>query len=191
MMVPRGWIIIGISVSFMFYSFFYSLASSRYLSLFWFLFFFFLSFFQFYSVVSLDSKVQFLFFLLIITRTGRLDEIRWSVFISECQRSLCVSYSRTDSRLCIYHLIVWSNFNFLLNSQWIILTIHSFLVLYHFCASLQDSLIKRLIVSSLSPHNLHQLPCCVFTILVLKWLVLMALFWADFWFIFFLEVSLS
>ena len=38
-------------------------------------------------------------------------------------------------------------------------------------------LIMWLIVSSLSPHNLH-LFCCVLSILVLIWLVFMALFWA-------------
>ena len=33
--------------------------------------------------------------------------------------NLCTSFSRTSSDLCIYHLVVWSNFNFLHNSQWI------------------------------------------------------------------------
>ena len=74
------------------------------------------TFFQFYSVISRESKVHnssgslfFLFFLLIITRSGRLAEIRSSVCISKYQMSLCVSFSKTDFGLCIYHLFVWSN----------------------------------------------------------------------------------
>ena len=51
-------------------------------------------------------------------------------------------------------------------------------VLYSFCANLLHSLIMWLIVSSLSPHNLHLLFCCVLSILALIWLVLMALFCA-------------
>ena len=63
------------------------------------------------------------FFLLIIIRSGRLAEIRWSIYISKYQGSLRVSFSRTDARLCIYHLFVWSNFSFFNNYQWIILRI--------------------------------------------------------------------
>ena len=51
-------------------------------------------------------------------------------------------------------------------------------VLYSFCASLLHSLIMWLVVSFLSPHNLHLLFCCVLSLLALIWLVLMALFWA-------------
>ena len=55
------------------------------------------TFFQFYSVVSRDSKVDnfalsFFFFLLIIISFDRLAEIRWSVFMSKSQRSLCVIF---------------------------------------------------------------------------------------------------
>ena len=46
----------------------------------------------------------FLFFFFINIRSGSLAEIRWSVCISKSQRSLCVSFSRTDSGLCIYYL---------------------------------------------------------------------------------------
>ena len=92
--------------------------------------------------------------------------------------SLCVSFSRTDVGLCIYHLVVRSNFNFLHNSQWITLPTQSCLVLYPFCANLLRSLITWLIVSSLSPHNLHLLFCFVLCILALICLVLMALFCA-------------
>ena len=53
-------------------------------------FIFLFTFFQFYSKVSRDSKVYnsakslfFLFLLLIITKSGRLAEIRWSICISK------------------------------------------------------------------------------------------------------------
>ena len=90
-------------------------------------------------------------------------------------RSLCESFSRTGAGLCIYHLFVWSNWNFLHISEWTTLPTQSCLALYSFCANLLDSLIMGLIVSSLSPHSLHLLFCCVLSILALIWLVLMAL----------------
>ena len=74
------------------------------------------------------------------------------------------------------HLILWSNFSFLHNSQFIILPTQSCLVFYSFCANLLHSLIMRLIVSSLSPLNLHLLFCCILSILALISLVLMAYF---------------
>ena len=137
-------------------------------------------------MVSQDSKVHnstnslffffFLLLLLIIIRSGRLAENRRSVCISKSQRSLCLSFSRTDSGLCIYHLWIWSNFNFLHNSQWITLPTQSYLVLYYFCASVLQSLITGLVVSSLSPLNLPLLFCCILSILALIWLAFMALF---------------
>ena len=108
-------------------------------------------------------------------RSGLLDGIRWSVCMLKSHRSLCESFSRTDAGLCIYHLFVWSNWNFLHISQWITLPTQSYLALYSFCANLLHSLIMWLIVSSLSPHSLHLLFCCVLSILALIWLVLMAL----------------
>ena len=90
-------------------------------------------------------------------------------------RSLCVSLSRTDAGLCIYHLFVWSNLNFMHISQWITLPTQSCLVLYYFCANLLHSLIMWLMVSSLSPHRQHLLFCCVLSILALIWLVLTVL----------------
>ena len=77
-------------------------------------------FFQFYSACSL-LLFLFCFFLLIIKRSSRLADIKWSVCISKPLRGFCVSFSRTDSTLCIYHLFIWSNYNFLHNSQWITL----------------------------------------------------------------------
>ena len=170
--VPKAPITIGIIVTFIFQSFFNSLARSRYLS------FFSHSFnFTLWSARTAKSTIlRVLFLLLIIIRSGCLAEIWWSVCISKSQRSLWVSFSKTDSGLCIYHFFVWSNFNFLQNSQWITLSTQSCLVLYSFCANLLHSLIMCLIVSSRSPHNLHQLFCCVVSILALIWLVLMTFF---------------
>ena len=61
-------------------------------------------------------------------------------------------------------------------SQSITLPIQSCLALYYFCDNVLLSLIMWLMVSSLSPHSLHLLFCCVLSILTLIWLVHMALF---------------
>ena len=101
--VPRAPITIGIT-TFMFYCFFQFLRKGQVLI-------FLFAFFHFYSVFSRYSKVHnsasSLFLLLIITRSGHLAEIRGSIYIAKSQRSLCVSLSRTDAGLCIYHLFVW------------------------------------------------------------------------------------
>ena len=164
--VPKAPVTISIIVTFMFHSFFNSVARSRYLS------FYSLCFnFTLWSTGRAKSIIlQVLYFLCIIIRSGRLAEIRWSICVSKYPRSLCVSFSRTDSGLYIYHLFVWSNFNFLHNSQWITLSTQSCLVLYSFSANFLHSLIMWLIFSSLSPHNLHLLFCCVLSILALIWL---------------------
>ena len=91
---------------------------------------------------------------------------------------LYVLLSRRDSGLCIYHLFALSNFPFLHSSHRITLPTQSCLVLYSFCAYFLHWLIMWLIVSSLSPPNVHLLSCCVLSILALIWLVLMALFCA-------------
>ena len=52
--------------------------------------------------------------------------------MSKSFRSLFVSFSRTGAGLCIYHLFVWSNLNFLHISQCITLPTQSYLVLYSF-----------------------------------------------------------
>ena len=172
--IPRAPITIGIIVTFMFHSFFNSLARSRFLS-------YFSHPFNFYCVVSRNSKIHNpanCLFLLIIIRSGCLAEIRWTFWMSKSQGSLCVSFSWTDSWLYIYHLFVWSNFNFFHNSQWITLPTQSCLVLYTFCTNFLHSLIMWLIVSSLSPHNLHLLFCWILFIVAFIWSVLMALFCA-------------
>ena len=64
---------------------------------------------------------------------------RWSICITEFQRISCVLFSRTDSGFCIDHLIVWSKFNLLPNSQLIAFPNQSCLVSYSFCANLLHS----------------------------------------------------
>ena len=120
---------------------------------------------------------KFTFFLLIIIRSGLLAEIRWSVSMLKSHRSLCVSFSRTDFGLCIFHLFVWSNFSFLHIPRWVTLLNQSCLVLYSNCANFLHSLIMWLMVSSLSPHSLHLRFCCILSILALIWLVFTALFY--------------
>ena len=147
--VPNAPITIGTLVTFMFHSFFNSLARSRYL------FFFSLSFrFILWSAgTAMSTILQILFFLLIIMRSGLLSGIRWSVCMLKSHRSLCESFSRTGAGLSIYHLFVWSNWNFLYISQWITLPTQSCLDLYSFCANLLHSLIMWVIVSSLIPSK--------------------------------------
>ena len=159
---------IGIIVNFKFHVFSNSLARSRYLS--------FLSHsfsFILWSAGTAKSKIlQVLFFCW----TGLLAEIRGSVSCPfKSHRSLPVSFSRTDAGLCIYHLFVYLNFNFLHNSKWIPIPTQWCLVLTFFSANLLHLLIMRLMVSFLSPHSLHFLFCSVLFILTSVWLVLMAL----------------
>ena len=157
--VPKAPITIGMIVTFMFHSFFNSLVRSMYLSFFSHSFSFIL--WSAGTAKSTILQIFFFFFLLIIIRSGLRAEIWWSVCISKSHRSLYVSFSRRGAGLSI-HLLVWSNLNFLHNSQWITLLTPSCLALYSFCANLLHSLIMWLMVSSLSPHNLHLLFCCVY-----------------------------
>ena len=121
----------------MIYSFFNSLQGRG-----TFLFFHFLSVLFCVQPGQQSSQLRkFSFLLLIIIRSGLLAEIRRSVLISKSYMSLCLSFSRTAAGLCIYHLFVRSNFNFLHNSQWITFPTQSCLVLYSFCANLLHSLI--------------------------------------------------
>ena len=151
--VPKAPITIGIIVTFMFHSFFLFPSKVEVLILLF-------TFLQFYSVVSWASKAYNFtssLFLVIIIMSGVLAEIRWSACISISHRSLCASFPRTAAGLCIYHLFLWSNFNFLHITQLITLPTQSCLVLHSFCSNLLHSLIMWLIVSSLSPHKLRLL----------------------------------
>ena len=111
--------------------FFNSLARSMYLSLFS------LSFdFTLWSGRTAKFTIlQVLFFLLIVIRSDRLVEIRGSVCISKSQRSLCVSISTTKH----IPFFIWSNFDFLHNSQEIALPIQTCLILYSLYAKLLHS----------------------------------------------------
>ena len=115
--VPNAPITIGIIVICMFHSFFNSLARSRYLSFFSHSF----SFVLWSAGTAKSTILQVLFFffsfLLIIIKSGLLAGITLSVCMLKSYRSLCVAFSRTDAGLCIYHLLVWSNLNFLHISQ--------------------------------------------------------------------------
>ena len=122
--------------------FFFFLAKSKYLSLFSFS----LIFALWYVKTAKFTIRQVLFFcfcflffyfftfyLLTITRSGLLVRVRWSVYIfTKFVRILCVSFFKTDSCLCIYHLVVWSNFTFLHNSLWITVPNQSCLVFFFF-----------------------------------------------------------
>ena len=143
----------------MFHIFFYFLNNVQVLIL---LFAFNLSLWSFGTAKA--TMLQALFIIIIIS-SGRLAMIRWPDYISKSQRSLCVSFSRTDPELCIYQLFVLSNFNFLHNSQWISMPTQSCLVLNYFCANLLHSLIMWLINLSLSPDTLHLLFWCALSIL--------------------------
>ena len=103
---------------------FNSLARSSYPSLY---------IFQFYSVGSRNSKVDnfanfFLFFcwllygLVFWPRLGDLSVHQSPIGVYE-------SYSRTGTGLCIHHLFVWSNLNFLHISQLIPIPTQSCLIL--------------------------------------------------------------
>ena len=84
--VQKALITIGIIVTFIFHDFFNSLSKVEVLILLF-------SFFQFYSVVSRDSKVDYFAnsifsFLSIIISSGLLAQIRWSVCTSKSHWSL-------------------------------------------------------------------------------------------------------
>ena len=104
---PRSPITTGTIVTFMF-QFFFQFPKVEVLILLF-------IFFPCYSVVIRDRNVdnyartRFLGFFFIIISSGLLTEIRWSICMLKSHRSLCVSFSRTDVGLCIYHLFAWSN----------------------------------------------------------------------------------
>ena len=94
--VPNAPIIIGIIVTCMFYSFFKSLARSRYLSFFSHSF----SFLLWSAGTAKSTILQVLFFWFIIIKSGLLAGIRWSVCMLKSHRSFCVEFSRTCAGLC-------------------------------------------------------------------------------------------
>ena len=95
--VPKAPITIGTIVTFMFHSFFNSLARSRYLS------FFSLSFrFILWSAGTAKLTIlQILFFFVDYYKVW----IKWSVCMLKSYRSLCVSFSRTGAGLLLLSLL--------------------------------------------------------------------------------------
>ena len=122
--VPNAPITIGIIVTYMFHIFFNSLARSRYLS--------------FFSLSAKSTILQVFFFCWLL-----LGLVFWSRLGDPCvcqsPIGIYVLFSRTGAGLCIYHLLVWSNLNFLNISQCITFPTQSCLVLYSFCANLLHS----------------------------------------------------
>ena len=127
--IPTTSSTIGITVTLLFNSFFSSLA--RYLSIFS------LSFIstQYSTGTAKSSRQQAFFFLLITTRSGLLAGIGWPTYISKPLCISCISFSRTDHGLCIYHLSIWGNFSFLQDSHWITFPNKSCLFLYFLSTS--------------------------------------------------------
>ena len=133
--VPNTQITIGIIFTLMFHDFLGSLARSKYWAL-----------FSLPLIFTLWSTIWpgfffFFFFSIIIPRSGLLARIRQSVCISKSQGILYISFSKTHSDLCMYHLVVWWNFSFLHNSQWITFPAQSGLDVYSLCAILLHLLI--------------------------------------------------
>ena len=132
------------------------------------------TFFQLYFVVSQDSKVHnstSSLFLLIIIRSNHMTKIRWSVCIPEEFVHLIL-----QDRFWVVHIPFACMVKFKLLAQ--LPVDHLAHPVISFCANLLHLLIMWLIVSSLSPHNLHFLFCYILSIFALIWLVLMALFCA-------------
>ena len=123
--VLKASITIGRIVTFMFHSFFNSIARLRYLS-------FFSLFFNFILLLAGTGKstvLQVHFFLLsIIIRSGRLDVIMWSACMSKSRRSLCVIL---QDICCVVYIpfVRMVKFNVLHISQWITLPTFTCLLL--------------------------------------------------------------
>ena len=111
----------------MFHNFFSSLARWKYLSLFSFP----LIFTQWSTRTAKSPILQVLFILIIITMLVFLPGLG-DLFITQNHREFCVLFSRRDSGLYIFHLVVWSNLNFLHSFQWINFPTQSCLVLFLF-----------------------------------------------------------
>ena len=127
--VPNAPITIGIIVTCMFHSFFNSLVKSRYLSFFSHSF----SFILCSAGTAKSTILQVLFFFFCWLLWGLVFWLRLGDPCA-CQSPIgvYVSFSRIDAGLCIFHLFVWSNLNFLHISQWIPLPTQSCLVFASF-----------------------------------------------------------
>ena len=121
----------GITMTLMFISSLSSQARCKY--------FFSFYFFDFHSEICWDSKFYYMASSLFFFKLT-LGIVFWlglgDLSVSEKPREFqWVSFSWTNSSFHIYHLVAWSNFNFLHNSQWITLPIQLCLNLFSFCTS--------------------------------------------------------
>ena len=113
---------------------------------------------MFWKEGKVNYTPNYLFFFLLINARSCLPVvIRRSVSILKFYRNVCIIFSAMNSCLCIYYFAVWSNFNLLHNSQWIIFSTQACLVLYSLYTSLRHLHIMCLMVWSHSPHKLHLL----------------------------------
>ena len=78
---------------------------------------------------------SFFFFFCLLPRVLVIWTRLNDPFVSQNLEEFWVSFSWTDSGLCIYHLFVWSNLNFLHNFRWITLPTQLCLLLYSLCAN--------------------------------------------------------
>ena len=136
--VPSAPLIIGITVTFMFYSFFSSLARSRHLT--------------FCFLLILFCTVQFGWFSFFLLS---LDLVIWlrlgDPFSSLNHTKNCLFYFLEKILGYAYTIFfIWSNWNFLHNSQGITLPTQSYLVLYSLSITLLHSLIMWLIALSIT-----------------------------------------
>ena len=98
--VPRASIKIGINFTFMFHSFFNSLAKSWFLSFFSFPF----NFILWLARTAKSTILQVLFFLLIIIKSGRLAKIRWSI-------SMCYGIQPADCNELFLLLLIQGEYS--------------------------------------------------------------------------------
>ena len=124
----RAPIIIGITITFIFHSFFNYLVRTQYLSFFSFSF----NFTLWLAGTAKSIILQVLSFFFIdnykIWLFGRDKVI--CLYVNIPLKSEWVRFSRTDAGFCRYYLLVWSNLNFLHIFQWITLPTQLYLVLY-------------------------------------------------------------
>ena len=115
--------------------------------------------------------------LLIITRSGRLAEIRWSICLSKSNRSLFLILLE---RCWVVHIPFVRMVKLKFLAQFLVdhLAHQVMSSLIHLRCKFVVFAFMWLMVLSQSPHNPHLLFCCILSIHALIWLVLMALFWA-------------
>ena len=140
--VPSAPITTDITVTHIFYRHLSSIGRSKYLSLFSFSFV--LTMLSAVTAKFTIRQVLFFFFLLIIPKSSLLIRIRWSVWISNSQRIVCVILFRSGYCLNIHYFVVWSNLSLLHNSRMIFFLIQSCRISYSFCASFLNLLITWL-----------------------------------------------